>query len=147
MNYQLAENKQDYKLNLKWLLGINLNTFKKSEALITQKNSDGLYEPIYYNKTSSSSFFINRALSFKENNSDSNTRKILKLSFLADIYQTTTTKVTIVDYKLKTNKNLINNPTIKLLIEPLTNTTYQSENDLKIKNAQIIFDEIQKIFK
>ncbi|SDG55759.1 carboxypeptidase-like regulatory domain-containing protein [Psychroflexus sediminis] len=79
--YDLEEGRKAMSVNLKFVLGIKANTFADSGFLIFSKNSDNIYYPKYIKQTDGDYAYINRSLSFKENNPNRSERKKMTLEF------------------------------------------------------------------
>lgn len=79
--YDLEEGKKAMNVNLKFVLGIKTNTFEDSGFFIFSKTDENTYYPKYIKQTDGTYAYINRSLSFKENNPVRSERKQLKLEF------------------------------------------------------------------
>lgn len=79
--YDLEEGKKAMNVNLKFVLGIKTNTFEDSGFFIFSKTDENTYYPKYIKQTDGTYAYINRDLSFKENNPVRSERKQLKLEF------------------------------------------------------------------
>lgn len=79
--YDLEEGKKAMNVNLKFVLGIKANTFVDSGFLIFSRTGEKAYYPKYIKQTDGSYAYVNRSLSFKENNQKRKERKQLKLVF------------------------------------------------------------------
>lgn len=80
-NYDLKEGKKAMNVNLKFVLGVKVNTFKDSGLLIFSRTKENTYYPKYIKQTDGNYAYISRSLSFKENNPNRSERKQLKLKF------------------------------------------------------------------
>jgi hypothetical protein len=79
--YDVVDGKKTMNLNLKFVLGIKAYTFQDSGFFVFSKNNKDTYYPKYIKQTDGSYAYINRSLSFKENNPNRSKRKQLKLEF------------------------------------------------------------------
>lgn len=79
--YDLDEGKKAMNVNLKFVLGIKVNTFLDSGFYVFSKTEDNRYFPKYVKRTDGNYAYINRSLMFKENNPKRSDRKKLKLGF------------------------------------------------------------------
>jgi hypothetical protein len=79
--YDLEEGKKAMNVNLKFVLGIKVNTFIDSGFFVFSKSDDNRYFPKYIKRTDGNYAYINRSVMFKENNPERSDRKKLKLEF------------------------------------------------------------------
>lgn len=98
-NYDLDEGEKTMNVNLKFVLGIKVNSFVDSGFLIFTRNNDNTYYPKYIKQTDGSYAYISRSLSFKENNPDRSQRKQLKLAFELEYNLMETTEYVGVEYQ------------------------------------------------
>lgn len=83
--YQLAPEKSDFKLNLKWMLGIKFNSFDNKMEVLMQKSPSGTYYPQWIKKYNASYVYIDRSLTFTENHPKRRERKKMKLNLLIEM--------------------------------------------------------------
>jgi len=79
--YELDDDKKEFGLNLKWILGIKVNTFESSKEVQFAQNKEGFYYPILSRTTKSDYAYVHRGLTMKENNPERSKRKKMKLDF------------------------------------------------------------------
>lgn len=89
IDYQLAEGKSLFSLNLK-LLGIKFDQFKAQKSIRFTKTDEGFYVPYYASKTSAQYVFLRRTLTFIENNPNRSERIKFKLRFIIETKNETT---------------------------------------------------------
>jgi hypothetical protein len=104
--YELDSDKKEFGLNLKWLLGIKINTFKSSETAQFVNTESGFYYPIFTKTTMSNYAYVNRGLSMKENNPNRAKRKILKLDFKIEMIAETVEEVLIIEMETLRNSEI-----------------------------------------
>lgn len=110
--YDLEEGKKAMNLNLKFVLGIKVNTFKDSGFLIFSRTNENTYYPKYVKQTDGSYAYINRSLSFKENNPNRSKRKQLKLVFELEFNTLETVEYVGIEYQ-SISPDLLNSLIIK----------------------------------
>jgi hypothetical protein len=79
--YALHEDKKEFGLNLKFLLGVKVNTFASSEVAQFAPTKNGSYYRIFNRKEMSNYAYIHRSLTMTENNPKRSERKKLKMDF------------------------------------------------------------------
>lgn len=84
IDYQLADGKSAFKLNLK-LIGIKVDAFKAEKSIRFVKNEEGFYVPYYANYATGSYVFLRRTLTFIENNPNRSERIKFKLRFVIEL--------------------------------------------------------------
>ena len=102
--YELEEDKKEFGINLKWILGIKINSFGRSQEVVFTKSKDGLYFPLMSRVTSSDYAYIHRGLTMKENHPKRSKRKVLELDFKFEMTQQSQEEVLIVDAESITNE-------------------------------------------
>ncbi|RAR49879.1 carboxypeptidase-like regulatory domain-containing protein [Flavobacterium lacus] len=83
--YELAPEKSDFKLNLKWMLGVKFNSFGNTMEVLMKKSPTGTYYPQFIKKFSANYVYIDRSLSFTENHPKRSERKKMKFNFLIEM--------------------------------------------------------------
>lgn len=83
--YELAPEKSDFKLNLKWMLGVKFNSFDNKMEVLMKKSPTGTYYPQLIKTYNASYVYIDRSLSFTENHPKRRERKKMKLNFLVEM--------------------------------------------------------------
>ncbi|GGE20977.1 carboxypeptidase-like regulatory domain-containing protein [Psychroflexus salis] len=83
IDYQLAEGKSLFSLNLK-LLGIKFDQYKAQRSLRFTKTDEGFYVPYYTSSSSAQYVFLRRTLTFIENHLDRSKRIKFKLRFIIE---------------------------------------------------------------
>lgn len=82
---ELAPEKSDFKLNLKWMLGVKFNSFDKKMEVLMQKSPSGTYYPQLIKTYVANYVYIDRSLTFTENHPKRSERKKMKLNFLIEM--------------------------------------------------------------
>lgn len=104
--YELLEGKKMNSVNLKFLMGIQFNTFARKEMALFQKTSSGIYVPKYIQTAVSNYVYFDRSLSFTENNPDRKARKELKFAILQESKQHANNEFLVIETKSFDNEAL-----------------------------------------
>ena len=81
-SYQLAENRVDRNINLKFLLGLKyVANVHQAKVIFKRDSTSNRYLPQYINWKTGQYIYINRPLKLKENNTKSSEKTKLKLNF------------------------------------------------------------------
>ena len=87
--YELAPEKSDFKLNLKWMLGVKFNSFDNKMEVLMKKSPTGTYYPQLIKTYNASYVYVDRSLSFTENHPKRSERKKMKFNFLVEMITST----------------------------------------------------------
>jgi hypothetical protein len=79
--YDLEEGRKAMNVNLKFVLGIKVNTYIDSGFYVFSKTNEDSYYPKYIKQVDGNYAYINRSLAFKENNPKRSERKKLNIEF------------------------------------------------------------------
>jgi len=83
--YELAPEKSDFNLNLKWILGIKINSFDNKVEVLMTKTPNGGYYPQFIKRFNASYAYVDRSLTLTENNPKRSERKKMKFNFLVEM--------------------------------------------------------------
>ena len=79
--YELEEGRKAMNVNLKFALGIKVNTYIDRGFYVFSKTNEDSYFPKYIKQIDGNYAYINRSLAFKENNPKRSERKKLNFEF------------------------------------------------------------------
>ena len=88
-NYKLAPDKSEFSLNLKWVLGVKYDSFDDQLEVLMNKSPSGSYYPQLIKIITANYVYVDRSLSFTENNPDKSERKQMKFNFLVEMISRT----------------------------------------------------------
>ena len=104
--FSLHEDKKEFGLNLKWLLGIKVNTFASSEVAQYAPTKNGFYYRIFNRKEMSNYAYIHRSLTMTENNPKRSDRKKLKLDFELEFISESIDEIVVVEMENIADENV-----------------------------------------
>lgn len=84
-NYQLAPDKSEFSLNLKWVLGVKFDSFDDRLEVLMQKSPSGSYYPQLIKRMNASYVYVDRSLTLTENHPNRSERKKMKFNFLVEM--------------------------------------------------------------
>jgi hypothetical protein len=96
-SYELAPNKKEFNLNLKWVLGIKINAFENSKEVLMNKTADGKYYTQLIRTVEGNYAYIDRSLTITENHPKRSERKKMKLNFLVEMITRTDDEIVAVE--------------------------------------------------
>lgn len=109
--YQLAPDKKEFNINLKWLLGIKVQSIEVGREVLMSKASDGSYYPQWIKNKESNYAYINRNLNIIENHPKRKERKQLNLDFLIEMTTNEEEEIIATKVELHDPKEKISHPT------------------------------------
>lgn len=95
--YALEDDKNEFGINLKWVLGIKIKSYGSSNEVFYTRSDAGFYYPMMSKKSSADYAYIDRSLSFKENHPERSKRKILKFNFQIEMTQELQEEILVVE--------------------------------------------------
>lgn len=83
--YKLAPDKSEFSLNLKWVLGVKFDSYDDRLEVLLNKSPSGTYYPQLVKRNNASYVYVDRSLTFTENNPNKSERKKMKFNFLIEM--------------------------------------------------------------
>uniref|UniRef100_UPI004049F9A1 carboxypeptidase-like regulatory domain-containing protein n=1 Tax=Flavobacterium sp. TaxID=239 RepID=UPI004049F9A1 len=106
--YELDDDKKEFGINLKWVLGIKVNTFESSKEVQFALNKEGFYYPILSRTSKSDYAYVHRGLTMKENNPERSKRKKMKLDFKIEMITNSINEKVILEIDNTSEDSLVN---------------------------------------